>query len=159
MIAIRCCRLVVLSCLLLPMAHAAAAPQSEGSTMKVLPQAELEVIKVLVAQERAWNDGKLDEFLKGYKHSPQTTFLSGSIQHGSEEMAAHYHGSYPNREAMGMLSFSDLEPRLLDERFALVTGRYRLERGKKAGGNAQGIFSLVFEKTEDGWKIILDHTS
>ncbi len=155
----RCRCLAILLYLSLPLAGVPLTAQREGTTMKVLPQAELEVIKVLVAQERAWNDGNLNEFLKSYKHSPQTTFLSGNIQHGSEEMAAHYRGSYPTRETMGMLSFSDLEPRLLDERFALVTGRFKLERTKKGGGNAEGIFSLGFEKGDDGWKIILDHTS
>ena len=130
-----------------------------GKDLKVIPQAELDIVKVMVAQEREWNNGNLDGFLTSYKHSPQTIFLSGSIQHGSEEMAAHYRTSYPTKDAMGMLSFSDLEPRILDEHYALITGRYHLERAKRSGGNAQGIFSLVFEKTEAGWKIILDHTS
>ena len=60
---------------------------------------------------------------------------------------------------MGQLSFSDLEPHLLDDRFAVLTGRYSLERGRKFGGNANGVFSLVFEKTAAGWKILVDHTS
>jgi ketosteroid isomerase-like protein len=34
-----------------------------------------------------------------------------------------------------------------------------LERGKKEGGNADGLFSLVLEKTDKGWKIIVDHTT
>ena len=150
------------ACLLLLLSALLATPvraQKEGSSLSVLPQGELEIVKVLVAQERAWNDGDLNGFLTGYKHSPQTTFVSGSVQHGSEEMAAHYRSTYPTRDSMGTLSFSDLEPRLLDEHFAMLTGKYHLERNKKAGGNAQGIFSLVFENTPNGWKIILDHTS
>jgi hypothetical protein len=38
-------------------------------------------------------------------------------------------------------------------------GRYHLERGKKEGGNSGGLFSLVLEKTDKGWKIIVDHTT
>jgi ketosteroid isomerase-like protein len=60
---------------------------------------------------------------------------------------------------MGTLSFSELEPHILDEHFAIVLGHYRLDRSKKAGGNAEGVFSLVLEKTRDGWKIIVDHTT
>ena len=60
---------------------------------------------------------------------------------------------------MGTLGFSELEVHPLDERFAVVVGKYHLERTKKAGGNAEGIFSLVFEKTDDGWKIVVDHTT
>lgn len=150
------------ACFLLLLTALLAAPiwaQKGSASLSVLPQGELEIVKVLVAQERAWNDGDLNGFLTGYKHSPQTTFVSGSVQHGSEEMAAHYRSTYPTRDSMGTLSFSDLEPRLLDEHYAILTGKYHLERNKKAGGNAQGIFSLVFENTPDGWKIILDHTS
>jgi len=46
----------------------------------------------------------------------------------------------------------------LDERFAVCTGRYQLDRGKKMGGVATGLFSLVLEKTNAGWKIVVDHT-
>ena len=45
-------------------------------------------------------------------------------------------------------------------RYAAVTGRFHLDRS--AHGEAardDGVFSLLWEKTADGWKIILDHTS
>jgi ketosteroid isomerase-like protein len=45
-------------------------------------------------------------------------------------------------------------------RYAAVTGRFHLDR--TAHGEASkddGVFSLLWEKTPDGWKIILDHTS
>jgi ketosteroid isomerase-like protein len=60
---------------------------------------------------------------------------------------------------MGQLTFSDLEVRPLDARFAVVTGHFHLARTASGGGDAQGIFSLIFEKTAEGWKIIVDHTS
>ena len=130
-----------------------------GAGLTVIPHDALELVKVLTAQERDWNNGNLNAFLESYKKSPETTFVSGSVQHGWEQMAAHYRASYPNKDTMGTLSFAELEPRLLDERFAVMTGKYSLERGKKFGGNASGYFSLVFEKTDAGWKIVLDHTS
>ena len=130
-----------------------------GSAMKVLPQAELDVVKVLTAQERAWNEGDMQAFLSGYKQSPETTFIGETVQHGSENLAGRYHSTYPTRESMGTLSFSDLEPRVLDEHYALLTGRFHLDRPRKSGGTADGVFSLVLEHTATGWKIILDHTS
>jgi ketosteroid isomerase-like protein len=47
----------------------------------------------------------------------------------------------------------------LDERFATVTGNFHLERREAGGGNADGHFLLVFEKTPDGWKIVRDDTT
>jgi ketosteroid isomerase-like protein len=60
---------------------------------------------------------------------------------------------------MGTLTFSELEVRSLDPQFAIVVGKYHLDRPKKEGGEADGLFSMVLEKTAKGWKIILDHTT
>jgi ketosteroid isomerase-like protein len=40
-----------------------------------------------------------------------------------------------------------------------VTGSYHLTRTAAGGGDASGIYSLVFRKTAGGWKIVLDHTN
>jgi len=140
--------------------HAEAQTQAHDSAdMKTLPQAELDVVKVLLAQERAWNKGDLDAFASGYKNSPDTLFMANQLYHGYDEMLSRYKKNYPDKATMGTLTFSDLQPHALDEKIAIVTGRFVLERDKKHGGPASGLFSLVFEKTADGWKIILDHTS
>jgi ketosteroid isomerase-like protein len=60
---------------------------------------------------------------------------------------------------MGTLSLSILNLRPLGDDYALVTGTYHLTRGKDQGGNAGGIFTLVFHKSDAGWRIISDHTS
>ena len=120
---------------------------------------ELGCIKVLLAQERAWNQGDLAEFAKGYKDSPETLFVSREVSRGYAGMVESYRKNYPTRAAMGTLTFSDLEVHPLDEKFAVTIGRYKLERGKKDGGNADGVFSLVMEKTAEGWKIVVDHTT
>ena len=120
---------------------------------------ELACIKVLLAQERAWNEGDLENFAKAYKDSPDTLFISREISRGFAGLVQSYRRDYPNRAAMGTLSFSDLEVHPLDPQFAVVLGKYHLERGRKVGGNADGIFSLVMEKTPEGWKIIVDHTT
>ena len=127
--------------------------------LRVLSRDELDVVKVLTSQERAWNKGDLDGYASGYKKSPDVIFIGGRISRGFDQMLADYHGNYPNKEAMGTLSFSELEPHLLDEHYAVVLGHYHLDRSKKGGGNADGFFSLVLEKTDAGWKIIVDHTT
>ena len=135
-----------------------AAP-AQNSQLKTASQQELDVIKVLLAQEASWNRGDLEGFIQGYKSSPDTLFITRQVFRGVDGMIEEYRHNYPNRAAMGTLGYSELEVHPLDEKFAVVIGKYHLERNKKEGGNAEGIFSLVFEKTDKGWKIILDHTT
>ena len=134
-------------------------PLWAGAQLKVASPTELGVVKVLVQQEAAWNRGDIDGFANGYKNSPDVLFIGSHVSRGHDELVNDYHKNYPTREAMGTLGFSELEVHPLDEQFAVVVGKYHLERSKKAGGNAEGVFSLVFEKTEAGWKIVVDHTT
>jgi ketosteroid isomerase-like protein len=60
---------------------------------------------------------------------------------------------------MGKLAFTNLAIRVLDSNYAIATGNFHLDRTTNAGGNADGIFSLIFKREPQGWKIILDHTS
>ncbi len=132
---------------------------AQDDQLKPVPQEQLDVIKVLLAQEAAWNRGDLDAFTQSYKNSPDTLFVTSIVNRGFEGMLDAYRHNYPNKAAMGTLSFSELEAHPLDERFAVVIGKYHLDRTKKDGGNAEGLFSLVLEKTDKGWKIIVDHTT
>ena len=133
--------------------------ESQQQNLTTVPQQQLDVIKVLLAQEEAWNRGDLEAFAQTYKDSPDTLLISGSVSRGFANLLEAYRKNYPDRTAMGTLSFSELEAHPLDERFAVVVGRFSLERSKKEGGNAEGVFSLVLEKTAKGWKIVVDHTT
>jgi ketosteroid isomerase-like protein len=154
-------RLVVLLLAgLIPASLVLTAPASaQAGQLKTASQQELDVIKVLLKQEAAWNRGDIDAFAEGYKDSSDTLFINNQVQRGYAGMLESYHRNYPNREAMGTLSFSELEVHPLDERFAVCIGKYHLDRNKKSGGNADGIFSLILEKTDKGWKIVVDHTT
>jgi uncharacterized protein (TIGR02246 family) len=115
--------------------------------------------KVLADQVTAWNRGDISAFMQGYKNSPDTTFIGKTVQRGWQQVLERYQRSYPTKEAMGTLDFSDLQVRMLGPDHAVVTGRFHLARSPSAGGDVSGVFSLVWEKTDQGWKIILDHTS
>jgi ketosteroid isomerase-like protein len=149
-------RLAALSiALFLPALLAAQQPDP----LHTASRQELNIIKVLLAQENAWNKGDLAGYVNGFKDSPDTLFITHQIFRGFAGLLDEYKHDYPNKGAMGTLAFSDLEVHPLDENFAVVTGKYRLERNKKDGGNAEGLFSLVFENTDNGWKIVVDHTT
>jgi ketosteroid isomerase-like protein len=120
---------------------------------------QLAVVKIVLAQESAWNKGDLDGFLAGFKDAPDTQAVLGNRAVGMAEIHNAFHNNYPNREAMGLLSYSDVEARMLGENFALATGKYHLDRSKKYGGPADGTFTEVMEKTPKGWQIIFDETT
>jgi ketosteroid isomerase-like protein len=131
----------------------------EPNPLHTATRQELNIIKVLVAQENAWNKGDIAAFASGYKDSPDTLFITHQVYRGFAGLVDEYKHDYPNKGAMGTLAYSDLEVHPLDENFAVVIGKYHLERSKKDGGNAEGLFSLVFELTDNGWKIVVDHTT
>jgi beta-aspartyl-peptidase (threonine type) len=108
-------------------------------------------------QQAAWNEGDIPAFMKGYWNSPQTTFSGSSgVSRGWDTVLVRYQKGYPDKAAMGHLDFSDLEIRSLGSESALVLGTWHL---KRQSGGIGGVFSLVFQKFPDGWKIIHDHTS
>ena len=112
---------------------------------------------VLDEQQAAWNRGDVTAFMKGYWNSPDLTFAGSSgITRGWEPVTARYCKNYPDAAAMGHLDFSDIEIRELGSNAALVLGRWRLKRANDAPG---GVFTLVFERFPEGWRIIHDHTS
>jgi len=129
----------------------------ERTRYDVPANTESAVRSILDAQQIAWNEGKVDTFLDGYWKSDGLTF-SGSqgITRSFAGVQERYRKSYPDRQAMGRLSFSDLEFRALGHDAALVLGHWHLTRDK---GDIGGVFSLVFERFPEGWKIIHDHTS
>lgn len=131
----------------------------QGNQLTTMSQQQLDVTKVLLKQEAAWNRGDIDSFADGYKNSPDTLFINSQIQRGYASMVEAYKRNYPTKEAMGQLTFSELEVHPIDEKVAVCIGKFKLERSKKNGGNAEGLFSLIFEKTEQGWKIVVDHTT
>jgi ketosteroid isomerase-like protein len=114
---------------------------------------------VLDDQVTAWNRGDIPGFMQGYDESEATTFVGSTVTKGHAQVLANYIKRYPTRDNMGTLEFSGLEIRPLGAEYAAVIGRFHLERTAKGGGEASGIFTLIFHRTRKGWKIIMDHTS
>ncbi len=115
------------------------------------------ITSVLARQQSAWNRGDVNAFMKGYWESPELTFAGTSgITRGWQPVLERYQKNYPDEKAMGHLDFSDLEVRPLGKEAALVLGRWHLQRDT---GELGGVFTLVFQRFPEGWKIIHDHTS
>jgi uncharacterized protein (TIGR02246 family) len=137
-------------------AHLALAKAQEPGVQETGAAAIQQAIR---EQADAWNRGDVEAFMKFYKNAPDTTFIGKTLQQGYGPILERYRKAYPNKDAMGTLDFSAISVRKLGPGYAVVTGRFHLARNAAGGGDASGIFSLVWEKTPEGWRIILDHTS
>jgi ketosteroid isomerase-like protein len=145
--------------LLLAAGGRAPAQDEPDNPLHTASRLELDVVKAVLAEEKAWNKGDLAAYEGGYKNSPSTIFMGAQISRGFAQIVEDYKRNYPNQAAMGTIEFSELEAYALSDTFAACIGKYHLERSKKQGGPADGQFSMVLEKTADGWKIVLDHTT
>lgn len=112
---------------------------------------------VLDLQVEAWNRGDIRGYMEGYWNSDSTTFISGgAILRGHREVLERYTKNYGSPEAMGRLEFQELDVRLLTPSSAVVHGVWRLTR---QNDSPWGRFTLLFERTPEGWRIVHDHTS
>jgi uncharacterized protein (TIGR02246 family) len=114
--------------------------------------------KVLDKQVEAWNRQDLESFMQGYWDSPQLTFFSGvKVYRGWKSALERYRKAYQSEgRQMGKLEFSDLEIETLSPSAAFVRGAFHLTMPD--GKHPHGIFTLVFRKFPQGWRIIHDHT-
>lgn len=135
----------------LGMASIPAVAQSAPS-----PQAYA-IKDVLEKQVAAWNRGDVRAFMEGYWKSEQTEFVSASgIFVGWQQVLDRYLHSYPDRAAMGHLTFSGIEVHVLCPDAAYVVGKFRLDR---QNDTPEGVFTLTFRKFPEGWRIVNDHTT
>ena len=115
------------------------------------------ILVVLTTQQSDWNKGDIPGFMGGYWNSSELTFAgTHGFTRGWQPVLARYEKSYADKAAMGTLDFSELEIRQLGPDAALVLGKWHLQR---QAGDVGGIFTLVFQKFPEGWRIIHDHTT
>ena len=117
------------------------------------------VQRVLQHQQDAWNRHDLEGFLAGYWNSPELTFFSGvRVTAGWQSTLDRYRKSYQSEgREMGKLEFSDLNIEALSPDAAFVRGSWKLTMSD--GKAPHGLFTLVFRRLPEGWKIVHDHTS
>jgi ketosteroid isomerase-like protein len=113
---------------------------------------------VLDEQVVAWNKGDLEGFMHGYWQAPDLSFFSGKDKtRGWQATLDRYQKKYrADGKEMGKLTFSDLDIDVLGPDSAFVRGHWHLKMSKEEPG---GLFTLIFKRFPDGWRIVHDHTS
>ncbi|HEU4389181.1 MAG TPA: nuclear transport factor 2 family protein [Blastocatellia bacterium] len=146
---------VVVAAISLAVANPCPSPARAATPTGNLQQ---QIRGVLDDQVTAWNRGDLEGFMKGYWRSPKLSFFSGANRlAGWQETLNRYQQRYKSEgREMGQLEFSDIEIEMLGTASAFVRGKWHLKMGS---GEAGGLFTLVFRRFSQGWKIVHDHTS
>ncbi len=115
--------------------------------------------KVLRDQATAWNRGDLEVFMAGYWKSPELTFFSGAHEFkGWQAALDRYKSAYQSAgKEMGKLEFTNLRVEMLGAEAAFVRGEFHLTMSDVK--TPHGLFTLIFRKLPEGWKIVHDHSA
>jgi beta-aspartyl-peptidase (threonine type) len=115
--------------------------------------------RVLSEQQAAWNRQDLEGFMAGYWNSPELTFFSGAHEFkGWQAALDRYRSTYQGAgHAMGQLEFANERVEMLGPDTAFVRGEFHLTMPD--GKTPHGLFTLIFRKFPDGWKIVHDHSA
>ena len=121
-----------------------------------MPKMEGEIRNVLDRQKASWNEKNIEGFMDDYWKSENFTFQSGNNRlHGWEALLSRYKKSYTG-ENWGELDFTDIEVKVLTKNYAFVLGRWKLTFKDNV---KEGLFTIIFQRMSEGWKIIHDHSS
>jgi hypothetical protein len=149
--AISCLFLAVCLGTLFFTAHGKPAPENLKEADRTA------IVAVLTSQQEDWNKGNVLGFMAGYWNSSELTFAgTRGFTRGWEPVMARYQRNYADKAAMGTLNFQELELRSLGPDAVLVLGKWHLQR---QAGDVGGIFTLVFQRFPEGWRIVHDHTT
>ena len=118
---------------------------------------QLQIETVLKNQVLAWNEGDIEKYMQGYWKSDSLVFIGKKgLTKGWKPTLENYIKSYPDKKAMGQLSFELLKEEALGIDHFLVIGKWTLNREKDI---LTGHFSLIWRKIEGQWFIVADHSS
>ncbi len=116
-----------------------------------------EVMENMKKQEQAWNNFDLEAYMKHYWNNDSLMFIgSKGITYGWKQTLANYKKSYPDKEAMGTLTFVNYNVEQLSLTSVYVIGHWQIKKKDKEVG---GYYSLLWKKIKGEWVIVSDHTS
>lgn len=116
-----------------------------------------EVTENMKKQEVAWNAFNIDGFMKYYWNNDSLKFIgSKGITYGWKQTLENYKKNYPDKDAMGVLTFTNFSIEQLSPTRVYVIGQWHL---KKKDKDVEGYYTLLWKKINGQWVIVCDHTS
>ena len=125
-------------------------------------RAQEEVIAIInekmSEQETCWNAGDLECFMQHYWHSDSLLFIGKSgLTYGWQPTLDNYISGYPDKSAMGKLTFTNEVKEFIDIETVQVIGQWELQRDSLE--NLGGYYSLLWKLKNGEWVIVSDHSS
>jgi len=118
---------------------------------------EKQILETLKQQTISWNNGDLNEFMKGYWQNDSLMFIGSSgITYGYGNTLERYKKTYSDASKMGKLFFEIVKVKKISPEYYFVVGKWFLRR---SAGDIGGMYTLMFRKIKGKWLIIADHSS
>jgi beta-aspartyl-peptidase (threonine type) len=127
------------------------APDSDPSDYQ-------KIYSLLIKMPDRWNAHDLDGYLSVFWNSPDLlTVIEGEQIKGWGDLSATYHRGYTNLDEMGYFTPDRIQIQMVtpDVAVALDWWTNYGKRGKKTLGTS----TVVLKKFEEGWKVVVSHTS
>ncbi len=127
------------------------------SISSIAQNAGEEIKAILKEQTIAWNKGDIEGFMQSYWNNDSLMFIGkNGVKWGWKETLNNYKKGYPDKTAMGNLSFDIIQVKKISDEYFFVVGKWMLSR---TIGDLQGHFNLLLKKIEGKWLIVADHSS
>ncbi len=115
------------------------------------------ILNVLEKQRSDWNKGDVEAYMQGYWKSDSLLFVGkNGPTYGWQKTLENYQKGYPDKAAMGFLTFGIKKVELIAKDQAFVLGSWHLKREKD---EPKGYFTLLLRKMDGIWKVVVDHSS
>lgn len=115
------------------------------------------ILNLLEKQRTDWNRGDVVAFMQGYWKNDSLLFVGKSgATYGWQKTLDNYKKGYPDKAAMGFLTFGIKKVELLTKDRAFVLGSWNVKQEKN---ELKGYFTLLLRKINGAWKVVVDHSS
>ncbi|MDH7516391.1 MAG: nuclear transport factor 2 family protein [Bacteroidota bacterium] len=119
------------------------------------PLVRSEVLSALDKTVEEWNSGRLEGYLGCYDKTDSLRFLSdGTLTEGWDAFGNRLRNAYSDVRSMGVMRCFDLDVDVLSPESASAFGRWMLSGDT---GRSWGFVTMIFRKTDNGWKIVHEH--
>ena len=117
-----------------------------------------QILGILDRQTKAWNEGKVVDFMNGYWESDSLMYIGKSgVTYGYNSTLERYKKNYPDKSTMGILKFDIIKVEFTSKEVCFIVGKWHLTRPEK--GDVGGHYTLLWRKMKGKWVIVADHYS